>query len=246
MSASRRRKLLFRASVVGGIVASLALILAIVALGLQIVRWPDVARLANEPPQTTAFMEAYRERAQSEGLAPLDWRFVSYDDISIELKRAVVVAEDLSFFSHHGFDFGEIRTALLESLRRNKRLRGASTLTQQLAKNLWLSPSRSPLRKLEEAILVIQLERFLSKRRILELYLNVVEFGPGIYGAEAAAQHYFGHSAATLDVAEGAALAACLPRPGSWSPRSDSRAYRRHVDRIRLRMSRASWLDPYL
>jgi monofunctional biosynthetic peptidoglycan transglycosylase len=198
--------------------------------------------LVQQPPPTTAFIQDYLHRAQSEGLPPPDWRWVSYQQISPSVKRAVVAAEDLGFFSHRGFELGEVRAAVLDTLREGKPLRGASTITQQLAKNLWLSPKRSAWRKLEEAILVIQLERHLSKRRILEIYLNVVELGPGIYGVEAAAQRHFGRSAAELDEAEAAALAATLPRPGSWHPRSESRAYRLHVDRIRLRMERADWL----
>jgi monofunctional biosynthetic peptidoglycan transglycosylase len=120
--------------------------------------------------------------------------------------------------------------------------RGASTLTQQLAKNLWLSPSRNPWRKAKEALLTWQLERRLAKRRILELYLNVVEFGPGVYGAEAAARHYFDKSAAELSEVEAAQLAAALPRPRAWRPGSDSAVYRRRVASVERRMVKAVWL----
>ena len=120
--------------------------------------------------------------------------------------------------------------------------RGASTITQQVAKNLWLSPSYNPLRKLKEALLTRQLERALSKRRILEIYLNVAEFGPGVYGAEAAAQRYFGVAAAGLDEPQAAQLAAGLPRPSSWHPGSSSRAYANRTRRILGRMARAQWL----
>ena len=140
----------------------------------------------------------------------------------------------------------ELRAALEEAWEEKALPRGASTITQQLAKNLWLSPSRNPLRKVKEAILTWQLERELSKRRILELYLNVVEFGPGIYGAEAAGRHYFGKSARSLTERQAAQLAAGLPRPRSWHPGKDSRAYRRKVRTIERRMGKASWVRRHL
>jgi monofunctional biosynthetic peptidoglycan transglycosylase len=126
------------------------------------------------------------------------------------------------------------------------RVRGASTITQQLAKNLWLSPSRSPTRKLREIVLTRQLEHGLSKRRILEVYLNVIEFGPGVYGAEAAARRYFGIPAAELDADQAAQLAASLPRPTTWHPGVSSRGYLRAVARIRLRVDQSGWLDRLL
>jgi hypothetical protein len=133
-------------------------------------------------------------------------------------------------------------TAIEETVREGRRLRGASTITQQLAKNLWLSADRSVVRKAKEAILTAQLERHLTKRRILELYLNVVEFGPGRFGAEAASRHYFGKSAAQLDTSEAASLAASLPH-SQWQPGSDSRAYRTHRDRVLRRMAKARWIE---
>jgi monofunctional glycosyltransferase len=117
--------------------------------------------------------------------------------------------------------------------------RGASTISQQLAKNLWLSPSRNPVRKVKEAILTWQLEQRLAKRRILELYLNVAEFGSGVYGAEAASRRYFGKSAADLSEDEAAQLAASLPSPRAWHPGVSSPAYRRYVDTVKRRMARA-------
>ena len=120
--------------------------------------------------------------------------------------------------------------------------RGASTITQQLAKNLWLSPSRNPWRKVKEALLTIQLEQDLDKRRILELYLNVAEFGKGIYGAEAASRHYFGKSASGLSDGEAAQLAASLPKPSAWHPGSTSRAWQARTRIILDRMQRSRWL----
>jgi monofunctional glycosyltransferase len=168
----------------------------------------------------------------------VEWTWVPYARISTSLKRAVVVAEDTSFFSHHGFAPSAIREALDRAVKEGTAPRGASTITQQLAKNLWLSPSRNPIRKGKEALLTWQLERALSKRRILELYLNVVEFGPGVYGAEAASRHYFDKPAAELDDAESAQLAAGLPRPRLWHPGVSTTAYRRYVQDVRRRMER--------
>jgi monofunctional biosynthetic peptidoglycan transglycosylase len=235
---------------VAGPVASLLGLILLGLVGLlihQTLTWPDVEVLANRNPETTAFIERYRERSASEGsTARLNWRPVPYERISPHLKRAVLVAEDIGFFHHEGFAVEEIRTAIGEALAGEGRLRGASTITQQLAKNLWLSPSRNPLRKLKEAILTRQLEAHLSKRRILELYLNVVEFGPGIYGAEAASQRYFGTPASGLTEGEAARLAAVLPRPGSWHPHSESSAYRAQVERIEGWMRRAEFLWRYI
>ncbi len=212
-------------------------------LGWKTATWPDVAALASENPRTTAFIERFGERRRTAGESDaVDWRWVPYDKISPHLKRAVLVGEDIGFFDHEGFAVEEIKIAVREAVKEGKELRGASTITQQLAKNLWLSPSRNPLRKVEEAILTWQLEHHLDKRRILELYLNVVELGRGIYGAEAAARHYFGRSAAGLGEAEAAQLAASLSRPSTWHPGSDRRGYRRRVDLIRQRMAKARFL----
>lgn len=205
-----------------------------------VVSWPDVAALTESPPETTAFIEGARSRG-----IDVDWRWVPYDRISPELKKSVLVAEDFSFFSHHGFDTHEIKIAAREAMQ-GKRVRGASTITQQLAKNLWLSPSRSPFRKLKELILTRQLERDLSKRRILELYLNVVQFGPDVYGAEAASRRYFGIPPGELDREQAARLAASLPRPAAWHPGVSSRGYNRSVARILARMEQADWLDQWL
>ena len=220
----------------------LALGLAAVVSSALVVylRWPDVAALASDSPSSTAFID----RARSQG-AEIEWHWVAYDQISIELKKAVLVAEDLSFFSHNGFDTYEIKIAAKEAAT-GKRVRGASTITQQLAKNLWLSPSRLPTRKLREIILTRQLEHNLPKQRILGIYLNVVEFGPGIYGAESAARHYFGCAAASLDSQQAAQLAASLPRPSSWHPGVSSRGYERSTDRIRILAEQCDWLEKLL
>lgn len=220
-----------------------ALALLVLSVLYQLVTWPDVAALAEANPESTAFIDAYEKRARRGGeAAAVRWWPVPYSQISPHLKRAVLVAEDIGFFDHQGFATEEVKAALKATWEEGKPLRGASTLSQQLVKNLWLSPSRNPWRKVKEALLTLQLERELPKRRILELYLNVVELGPGIYGAEAASRHYFGKSASALSVGEAAQLAASLPRPSSWHPGSGSRGYQNHIQRIRRRMDKASWL----
>lgn len=213
-------------------------------LAWEALTWPDVASLAKKQPETTAFIERYRQGPWL-GLGPdreVQWKWVSGSRISSSLKRAVIVSEDIEFFSHNGFSTREQRAALEDAWEDKKLPRGASTISQQLAKNLWLSPSYNPLRKVKEALLTWQLERTLSKRRILEVYLNVVEFGEGIYGAEAAARHYYGRSAAGLSERQAAELAASLPRPKSWHPGSKSKFYQRKIRSIQRRMARASWL----
>ncbi|MCP4201506.1 MAG: monofunctional biosynthetic peptidoglycan transglycosylase [bacterium] len=200
--------------------------------------WPEVDDLAAGDPTTSAFIE--RHNRKSGGRALHTW--APYADIAPSLKHAVLVAEDIDFFSHRGFAVEEMRIALRESLDEGRKLRGASTITQQLAKNLWLSPSRNPWRKVKEIVLTNQLEGSLSKRRILELYLNVAQFGPDVFGAEAAARHFYGVSAARLTVRQAAELAAGLSRPGSWNPNSSSRGYRHRVEIIRTRMRRARWV----
>jgi monofunctional biosynthetic peptidoglycan transglycosylase len=224
-------------------------LLTLVAVGWilwQWITWPDVKDLVETNPETTAFIEMYRDGGSGPGSRTVDWRWVPYREISPNLKRAVIIAEDADFFSHHGFAGEAIRAAIAEAIERGEAPRGASTLTQQLAKNLWLSPTRNPLRKLSEAALTIHLEEVMSKRRLLEIYLNVVEFGVGIYGAEAAARHYFNKPASRLNRREAALLAASLPRPKSWHPGVDDDAYLKRARNIQTWTSQAGFLDGYL
>ncbi|HEV2855263.1 MAG TPA: monofunctional biosynthetic peptidoglycan transglycosylase [Thermoanaerobaculia bacterium] len=227
----RRRRLLLALLVLFG-----------VYVAWEALTWPDVAALDHAHPETTAFMEKYRGWGIFGPKREVEQKWVPYSRISSNLKRAVIVSEDIRFFSHEGFDEKEIRAALEDAWEDKELPRGASTLTQQLAKNLWLSASYNPLRKVKEAVLTRQLEKELSKRRILELYLNVAEFGRGIYGAEAAARHYYGKSARSLTERQAAELAASLPRPRSWHPGVKSRGYQRKVRAIQRRMARARWL----
>jgi monofunctional biosynthetic peptidoglycan transglycosylase len=190
---------------------------------------PDVRTLRTRNPETTAFMELRARQAQEEGEEPRhSHRWVSYSRVSQNLKRAVLVAEDSAFWQHDGIDFEQIKESMGVNLERMEFARGASTITQQLAKNLYLSPSRNPIRKLRELLITRRLEAELSKRRILELYLNLIEWGDGVYGAEAAARRYFGKSAASLTADESALLAAAIINPRVLDPgRPDARLRRR-------------------
>ncbi|HEY4490919.1 MAG TPA: monofunctional biosynthetic peptidoglycan transglycosylase, partial [Acidobacteriota bacterium] len=180
---------------------------------------PDVCELQKANPETTAFMDLRKEAWEDGGRKrKIDRRWVSLSAISRHLKNAVVVTEDPNFYSHKGIDFYAIRLALEEDIRQRRIAYGASTITQQLMKNLYLSPSLNPLRKWREAILALRVERCVKKNRILEVYLNVIEWGESIYGIEAASRRYFGKSAATLNVAESALLTAMIPNPILYNP----------------------------
>ena len=214
-------------------------------MGWQWITWPNVKDLVDNNPETTAFIELYRDGGGQTENRTVDWRWVTYGDISSHLKRSVIVAEDARFFTHHGFATEEIKAAITDAIEHGETPRGASTLTQQLAKNLWLSPTRNPLRKVSEAALTIHLEKHVPKRRLFEIYLNVVEFGIGIYGAEAAAQHYFNKPASQLNEREASLLAASLPRPKSWHPGVDDERYLRRARRIQGWTRQAHFLDRY-
>ena len=165
-------------------------------------------------PATTRVMDARLEALrQNKRSGALDHKWVDYQRISNHLKRAIIIAEDAKFVDHEGFDWEGIQRAMGKNLRRGKIVAGGSTITQQLAKNLFLSGERSLLRKGQEAILTAMLEAAMDKRRIFEIYLNVAEWGENVFGAEAAARHYFGVDAAALEPEQAARLAAMLPRP---------------------------------
>ncbi len=189
----------------------LLVLAAVILLQLWYLGWIALYRWIN--PSETAFMA--RERARIEQTRPgavLRHAWVDYATISVHLKRAVVAAEDARFTEHEGVDWEAIQKAIEANLRRG-RLRGGSTISQQLAKNLFLSPERSYLRKGQELVITYMIEWLWDKRRILEVYLNVAEWGDGVFGAEAAARHYFSTSASRLGAEQSARLAAMLPRP---------------------------------
>lgn len=184
-----------------------------------LITMPDVSVLATANPGPTALMEQREAVSRDERRAePRQWTWVPLAHIAPALQRAVVAAEDSQFFMHEGFDWEGIKDAAVHNLEAGELQRGGSTITQQLAKNLYLSSERSLLRKAHEALITRSLEHHLTKKRILELYLNVAEWGRGIYGAEAAAQHHFGKPARELTPDEAAWLAAILPSPRRYDP----------------------------
>lgn len=191
---------------------------------------PDVSHLRGSPPETTAYMEGY------DGKREIRFRWVPLKKISRYLQQAVVIAEDDHFWKHRGFNWEAIKAAVKTNWKRKKLSFGASTITQQLARNLFLSPSKNPFRKIKELFIALKLERELSKERILELYLNVVEWGNGIYGAEAAAHHYFGTSAANLGKHQAAFLAAILPRPQFYDTNHGGSYLNRRINSIESRL----------
>jgi len=198
---------------------------------------PDVRDLATTNPTTTAFMKLRESEAASQGrkLRHLH-QWVRYNRISKNLQRAVIVAEDSRFFEHEGVDLEELRKSIEINIERGAAIRGASTITQQLAKNLYLSPSKSPIRKVRELIITRRMEAALSKARILEIYLNVIEWGDGIWGAEAAARSYFGTSAASVGPDQAALLAGAIINPRVYSPAHPNVRLVRRQRIIRSRM----------
>jgi monofunctional biosynthetic peptidoglycan transglycosylase len=198
---------------------------------------PDVRVLRTENPQTTAFIELRTREARARGEEPRRLqRWAGYGRISPHLKRAVLVAEDSAFWQHEGIDFQQIKESMEVNIERMSFARGASTITQQLAKNLYLSPSKNPIRKARELLIARRLEAELTKQRILELYLNVIEWGNGIYGAEAAARTYFRKSAVELSPQEAALLAAAIPNPRLLDPGNPSARLRLRQQMVLRRM----------
>jgi monofunctional biosynthetic peptidoglycan transglycosylase len=203
--------------------------LAFVFLAYVYLTLPDVRALAKTNPAKTAFAEL-REREAAQAGKPLRHYqvWVPYTRISQNLKRAVLVAEDDAFWQHEGIDMEQLKISIRNDIEKGQAIRGGSTITQQLAKNLYLSPSRDPVRKLRELIIARRLEAELSKARIFEIYLNVIEWGDGIWGAEAAARSYFGSSAASLSAEQAALLAGAIINPRVYSPaRPNARLLRR-------------------
>ena len=206
-------------------------LLSLVAIAIVYQSWIlfSVVRYKRSNPGSTALMDQRASQARSQGEEVKRIQtWVPYDRISANLVRAVLAGEDSRFFDHAGFDWEEMRKALEEDWNRGEFKRGASTISQQLAKNLFLSTSKNPLRKLNEAVITKEMEWILGKRRILEIYLNVIEWGDGVYGAEAAARTYFNTSAAALSADQAAFLSAIIPSPnGVFDPST----HRRRVER---------------
>jgi len=204
----------------------------------------DVARLTRAVPRRTALMLAREDAAARQGRR---WRlhqtWLPYDRISPLLRRAVLTAEDDAFYQHGGLDWSELRAAARRDLEERRVVRGGSTITQQLAKNLFLGDQRTVTRKLTEVFLALRMERTLSKRRIFELYLNLIEWGDGVFGAEAAARRYFGVSAADLSPRQALLLAAVIINPCRYPVLDPPRRIERRVRMIASRMHRRGALD---
>ncbi|HUK13316.1 MAG TPA: biosynthetic peptidoglycan transglycosylase [Thermoanaerobaculaceae bacterium] len=212
--------------------------------------WQPASQLApwrkGPPPHPWAEWTRQEQRWREEGIRrPIEHGYVPLGEISPQLQLAVLVGEDIDFFGHGAVDLREVWD-VIETARPGERLRGASTITQQLARSLFLSPERTLWRKLRELRLAWWLDRRLGKRRVLELYLNVVEFGPGVYGAEAAARHYLGGSARSLDAGQAAGLAAAIPAPSRDNPATGSGRWEARRGVILNRMSHADWLRSLL
>jgi len=215
-----------------------AVLVPAVYVASVVIYFPAVVWHRFERPAASALMDLRRAEALAAGR---EWKpryeWVPLSRISPELQRAVLTGEDTRFYEHAGFDFEQIRRAWKRN-RRTDELRGASTITQQTVKNLYLSPSRNVLRKAREVLLTVWMEAWLPKDRILELYLNIVELGPGIFGAEAASRAYFGRPASRLTRDQAALLAATLPAPLARNPAHSSRGLRHRQALIQSRMSR--------
>ncbi|HJU06339.1 MAG TPA: monofunctional biosynthetic peptidoglycan transglycosylase [Nitrospiraceae bacterium] len=204
-----------RSRIVLAVIAFVVLPMAGLAL-YWLITLPDVSQLAKSNPSSTALIQT-RLKEQARPSKP-QWTWMPLSRISPHLQRAVIVAEDASFYQHEGFDWKGIRDAAAKDFESGRLQKGGSTITQQLAKNLYLSYEKTLLRKANEALITRSLERHLTKTRILEIYLNVVEWGKGVYGAEAAARHHFHKPARELTAEEAALLAAMLPAPRLYDP----------------------------
>jgi monofunctional biosynthetic peptidoglycan transglycosylase len=220
----------------------------IVSVGILILFWilaeiatlpyGQVARLKKTNPSETALMKERADQEKERGKPfKIRQRWVSLESVSRDIVNAVIVAEDGTFWSHEGFDWYEFRESVERDIKEGRAARGASTITQQLVKNIFLSSSKNPLRKLKEWVLTWYMERVLRKSRILELYLNVIEWGDGVYGVEAASAYYFGKPASQLSREEAARLAAIIPNPRRFRADEDSRYVLRRSNLILERMA---------
>jgi len=217
-------------------IISIALLLVATYFVVDVGRYfiyPDIASLKKSRPGKTAFMEYREEMWQQKGIKKkIRNTWVPLSRISTYVVKAVIIAEDDKFWLHEGFDFEAMQKALEKDIKKKKFQAGGSTISQQLAKNLYLSPAKDPIRKIKEAIITWRLERQLTKRRIIELYLNVAEWGDGVFGIEAAAQNHYGKQASELNAHEAAKLASVLPNPRRYKPNDASRYVENQSERI--------------
>ena len=224
------------------VIGSLLFFLGIAYVGYAAVSVPDVTSLKKTNPTVTAMMEQRADENHTKVRPIRAW--ASYNSISPHLRNAVLIAEDGAFFQHPGYDIGEIKESVKRNWREKRFARGASTITQQLAKNLYLSTSRNPLRKVREFFIAQELEQNLSKQRIFEIYLNVIEWGDGIYGIGPASQQYFGKPASELLPEEAAILAAMIPNPRRYSPSRNLKYLENRKAEILDRLARWKYLAP--
>jgi monofunctional biosynthetic peptidoglycan transglycosylase len=209
-------------------------VLVMMDLGYVIGIWPDWELYSEGPVQRSSFIRSYEfEQHRHDDWPRLRWNPVPIATIPDSVVRAVIVAEDARFFEHEGVDLAALKDAMEYNLSRKKMVYGASTISQQTVKNIFLSPSRNPLRKWHELLLTIGMERNLSKQRILEHYLNVAEFGRGIYGVDAAARYYWGIPASRLTSRQAIELAATLPSPANNNPKTRTRSFQNRVKKIK-------------
>jgi monofunctional biosynthetic peptidoglycan transglycosylase len=216
----------------------IALVLLVADLAYLAIIWPDWKTLAAGPIPKSSFMQIYEDKAARRDWGRLVWQPVPLTRIPRHMQRAVIVAEDSRFYEHSGFDLIAIKDAIDYNLERGELAFGASTISQQTVKNLYLSPSRNPLRKWHELFLTGGIESNLSKGRILEIYLNIAEFGRGLYGVQAAAQHYYGVDVEQLTPLQAAELAATLPSPVKRNPAIRTELFQRRTQRIHNLMTR--------
>lgn len=215
----------------------LLLALALIDFGYVLALLPDWTHLSDGPIQKSAFIKVYEyQRALTPSLPPLHWRPVALEKMSPQLIQAIVVAEDSRFYQHHGIDTEAVKSAMEYNLAQQRFVYGGSTISQQMIKNMLLSPSRDPLRKWHELWLTLSLEHHLSKQRILEIYLNVAEFGQGIYGVEAAARHYWNRPARHLTQDQAIELAATLSSPDKNNPATRTDYFLQQKAKIRRNM----------
>ena len=214
-----------------------ALVLVALDLFYLVHIWPDWEQFEHGPVVKSRFMQSYEARRQTDkSLPPLQWQPVPLSWIPKQVQRAVIVAEDARFYSHHGIDLIAFREAMSYNLQTGQLKYGASTLSQQTVKNMFFSASRNPLRKWHELILTLGMEFKVSKKRILMTYLNIAEFGEGIYGVEAAARHYWGSAVADLNYWQAAQLAATLPSPLKHNPETRTARFMDRAELIYQRM----------
>ena len=213
----------------------LLLVLLILDLFYVAANWPDWKKLSSGPIPKSNFIKSYSrdtKKAKHKGSPPLRWRRVAYNKIPAHVVRAAIVAEDSRFYQHDGFDLVAFREAMDYNLTEGRMAFGGSTISQQTVKNVFLTSSRDPLRKWHELLLTWGMEKNLKKRRIMEIYLNVAEFGTGIYGVQAASQYYWHRSVDKLSLRQAAELAACLPSPRKHNPETRTKSFLKRKEKI--------------